>query len=117
MRIDFDGSTNGIAFIEQLLDIMDRYDISDKEVMPILFELLSGLALAWYRNNHLDWKGWEDFLADFELNYYSADYKINLEREISQRIQQPHETSLEYSTALRSLICHHGNMTPSQELY
>lgn len=115
--IHFNGSTDGVAFMEQLQDVMDRYDVTHEEVMPILPELLSGTALAWYRNSRRDWSYWEDFVADFELHFYPADYKIDLEREISQRTQRPEETALEYSTALRTLIRRHGNMTPTQEIY
>lgn len=115
--IHFNGSADGVAFMEQLQDVMDRYDVTHDEVMPILPELLAGTALAWYRNNRTDWRCWEDFVADFELNFYPTDYKINLEREINQRTQKPHETALKYSTALRTLIRRHGNMTPTQELY
>lgn len=115
--IHFNGSTDGVAFMEQLQDVMDRYDVTHDEVMPILPELLAGTALAWYRNNRTDWKCWEDFVTDFQLHFYPTDYEINLEREISQRTQRPHETALKYSTALRTLIRRHGNMTPVQELY
>lgn len=59
----------------------------------------------------------DEFVTDFDLHFYPADYKMNLEGEISQRTQRPHETALRYCTALRILIRRHGNMLPAQELY
>lgn len=116
-HVSFDGRTDPVAFMERLEEVCLRYNLATESLLPVLPELLTGMALAWYRNNQRYWRCWNDFLRAFRAFYLPTDYLIQLEAEISHRHQRRHEKAMDYVTDLQTMIRRHGTMSPQQELY
>lgn len=115
-NVHFNGRTDAVEFLERLQDFQEHSGISTNALLPVLYEIFQGSALAWYRNNRTRWQTWENFVRDFRIFYYPVNYLEDLEAEISRRVQKPTEPAMTYVTDLQTLIRRHGSMTPEQEL-
>lgn len=79
-------------------------------------EILQGEAALWFRNNRTMWRIWEDFTTDFKTFYFPVNYQVDLEAEISRRLQRPLESIPSYITDMQILMRRHGHMTKDQQL-
>lgn len=115
-NIHFNGKSDPATFLERLEEIYSSQNIDPDRLLPYLPELLLGEAALWFRNNRHNWRSWAEFKTDFRTFYYPVNYEVDLEAEISRRLQQDNETAASYITGLQTLIRRHGNIRPDQEL-
>lgn len=115
-NIHFDGNTDPATFLERLEEICVSQAINPDSVIPHLPEILKGEAALWYRNNRHTWTSWNEFRTAFRIFYFPVNYEVDLEAEISRRLQRSNEPVAKYVTALQTLIRRHGNISPEQEL-
>lgn len=100
----FDGTSDPISFLEKLDEIQGGYEIPLEQVLLALPIMLKGKALLWFRLCHEEWKSFDEFLADFKLQFVSVDYKFRLQEEIRTRTQGSKEKGKEFILALRTLM-------------
>ncbi|KAJ8913247.1 hypothetical protein NQ315_012865, partial [Exocentrus adspersus] len=116
-NLRFNGKTDAVEFLEKLCEFQEHSGISTTALLPTLYEIFQGNALAWYRNNRELWSCWEDFVTDFKQFYLPVDYESFLEEQIYHRRQQPGESGRDYLVALQTLLRRHGGFTPEKALY
>ncbi|KAJ8910920.1 hypothetical protein NQ315_014254 [Exocentrus adspersus] len=116
-NLRFNGKTDAVEFLEKLCEFQEHSGISTSALLPTLYEIFQGNALAWYRNNRGLWSCWEDFVTDFKQFYLPVDYESFLEEQIYHRRQQPGESGRDYLVALQTLLRRHGGFTPEKALY
>lgn len=109
--LHFDGSGNGIDFLERVEELRDSYGLTDASLLRGIPELFKGKVLLWARNNRKDWETWEDFLEDFRTYYFPADYRMQIEREIISRQQGNHEKVRDYVIGMQTMIRRHGGIS------
>jgi len=111
----FDGK-DPVAFLEQIEELRDAYDIPGKYLLRGLPELLRGDALLWYRNNCDQWQSWDDFGTDFREYYLPRRYRTKLVRKIQNRLQTASEPYRKFATELTTLMRRAGGYTASDQL-
>ncbi|KAJ8914352.1 hypothetical protein NQ315_011340, partial [Exocentrus adspersus] len=116
-NLRFNGKTDAVEFLEKLCEFQEHSGISTTALLPTLYEIFQGNALAWYRNNRELWSCWEDFVTDFKQFYLPVDYESFLEEQIYHRRQQPGESGRDYLVAIQTLLRRHGGFTPEKALY
>lgn len=80
------------------------YGISDKELLRGAPELLRGQAQAWYRNEQVEIKTWDQFITDFLAVHVPTHSRFQREREARDRRQRTGEPFAEYMTAVTKVM-------------
>lgn len=115
-NLHFSGTGDPATFLERLDELCTSENITRDSILPYLPELLQGEASLWFRNNKHNWRYWNDFQKAFRNFYFPVNYEVDLEAEISRRLQKPNEPSSSYITELQTLIRRHGNISHENEL-
>jgi Zinc knuckle./Retrotransposon gag protein. len=105
-----------VEFLEKLCEFQEHSDIPTSAVLPALYEIFQGNALAWYRNNRELWNCWDDFIGDFKQFYLPANYESFLEEQIFQRRQKVGESGRDYLVSLQTLLRRHGGFSSDRAL-
>lgn len=106
--IRFDGGTDAIEFIERVEELAECFNIPLNRLIKTLPELLRGRALAWHRNNRLDFRSWEQFTAGFYAFFVPSRYRKNLQREILERKQKSTESARDFSNSMQTMLRRDG---------
>lgn len=115
-NLHFNGKTDAVEFLEKLCEFQEHSDIPNSALLPALYEIFQGNALAWYRNNRSLWNSWDDFITDFKYFYLPANFQSYLEDQIYNRRQLSGETGRDYVVALQTLLRRHGEFSPERAL-
>ncbi|XP_018578275.1 uncharacterized protein LOC108916491 [Anoplophora glabripennis] len=115
-NLHFNGRTDPVEFLEKLCEFQEHSDIPTSAVLPALYEIFQGNALAWYRNNRNLWNCWDDFIGDFKQFYLPANYESFLEEQIFQRRQKVGESGRDYLVSLQTLLRRHGGFSSDRAL-
>lgn len=81
-NLKFDGKRDPVSFIERLEELIDAYAVPEDEIVHALPELLTGIALLWYRNTKdllIDYRAFREY---FELQFLPAGDVRNLDEEV-----------------------------------
>lgn len=92
------------SFLERLGELKLAYNISDKDMMICVPELMKGSTILWYRNNSSHFRSWSDFLIAFKDRYLPLDVDDALMDEIRLRTQGKSESVADYVMAMRTLL-------------
>ena len=111
----FDGR-DPVAFLERVDELREGYGYTGEQLLRGLPELLRGDALLWARNNREFWTTWEEFCADFRVQYLPPQYFEQLQREIFERRQKETERFTQYATTMVTLMRRAGGFTREQQL-
>ena len=111
----FDGR-DPVAFLERVEELREGYGYTGEQLLRGLPEILRGDALLWARNNRAFWSTWDDFCADFRVQYLPPQYQAQLQREIFERRQKENEKFAQYATAMVTLMRRAGGFTRDQQL-
>ena len=111
----FDGR-DPVAFLERVDELREGYGYTGEQLLRGLPELLRGDALLWARNNRDFWTTWEEFCADFRVQYFPPQYLERLQREIFERRQKENEAFTHFATAMVTLMRRAGGFSREQQL-
>jgi len=115
-NLSFNGTQDPVTFLERLEEICEAENISPNRLLPYIPDLLRGEAAMWFRNNKYNWRSWREFRIAFREFYFPVNYEVDLEAQISRRLQKPNEPTSRYITELQTLIRRHGNIDAQTEL-
>lgn len=113
--VSFNGR-DPISFLERVEELRYAYGYDTNQLFTSLPELLRGDALLWYRNYRTQWRCWQDFVNDFQEQFFPYRYKSHLEREIRERLQKNAEPFTKYAADLQTLMRRIGNLSPREQL-
>lgn len=115
-NLKFDGKRDPVSFIKRLEELIDAYAVPEDEIVHALPELLTGLALLWYRNTKdllIDYRAIREY---FELQFLPAGYVRNLDEEVRARTQGEHESFREFVITISTLIRRCGSFSVQAKL-
>lgn len=112
----FDRQKFAINFMELLEELTIYYELTGKQLLRALPELLNGQALLWYRNNVIVWNFWEYFSEDFKAFHLKSQYYDKLEDDIRKRTQHAADTVKDYIIDIQTLIRRHQGYNPTNSL-
>lgn len=115
-NLRFDGRKDAIAFLERLEELIDSYSLDRDQLIRAMPELLTGIALLWYRNCKDEWATYRDFRFQFVRQFFPRDYDENLDEEIRKRTQGENETFRDFVLAITTLIRRSNNFSAHRKL-
>ncbi|KAL7288298.1 hypothetical protein TKK_0017636 [Trichogramma kaykai] len=116
----FNGSTgmNVEEFLRRVKECTQSARLSEMDVLGSMPELLSGIALRWYRNNKNECKTWAQFCTEARRYFGVTQYfQERLQAEVVTRTQGSQEPVAEYIICAQALMNQlEGKWSPQQQL-
>lgn len=106
-NIRFSGDGKGLsvnAFLERINDFSQSRNVSKKELINSIGELLSDDALIWYRYIRQKVRNWEHFVELMKQEFEPPDYEVELWEEIRRRTQGSSERISTYIARMNALF-------------
>lgn len=103
-KLTFSGSSNesGREFLLRLEELCTLFNLSSRDLMAVLPQLLTGSALRWYRNQGPA-ISWDNFYARFYDAYLPREQDADLLQKILQRRQAKDERPHHFVTTIAEM--------------
>lgn len=103
-RFIFKGEGCPRDFIQKIEEFATVRNITEKTLYNHIYDILSGIALDWFRARKDSIKDWTSFRNQLTTDFEITDYDYTLKKQIDNRKQGPKERVIIYFSHMESLF-------------